>query len=57
MRIKSFGYNMLEHPFSEVEIDSNLQKISKLRSPSQKKKRITNKKVIVITMEEKNEKK
>jgi len=48
---------MLEHPFSEVEIDSNLQKISKLRSPSQKKKRITNKKVIVITMEEKNEKK
>jgi hypothetical protein len=55
MRIKSFGYNMLEHPSLEVEIDSNLQKISKLSSPSPKK-RTANKKVIVITMEEKNEK-
>jgi hypothetical protein len=30
MRIKSFGHNRLEHPFSEVEKNSNLQKNSKL---------------------------
>ncbi len=54
MRTKSFGHAWLKHSFSQVEGDLDLQEIPKLAPLS--KKRTTNKKATIVTMEEEDEK-